>query len=397
MIVIKADRMSKYAEASQARHEDRIQRILDITDQEVMEKYGIKEETEEAEDVLYAYYNGHLDEFYIITGFNMDEFNNMFTHVEEKFTAPGRGRKPKASPRDILIILLHYLKRYPRIEELSVVFSMKPSTLQTIIAKYIPIMSEVMKKDFIEKAAEEKPAYDQRFPNCPYVVDATVQKICKPSLTFEFAKKYFSGKHYIYCLKSQVVVTIKGLAVSVISGIEGSVHDKRLFDNSIPELNKLFNLHPDIPHMIIGDKGYQEPDSQLLVTPYKGNAVDLTKEQLGFNQKLGEVRIIIENFFGRLKSRYEIMGSTYRGCHENYADIFTLCCALVNFEQIECDHPLRDSDQTFYVKLGASLNQEKQQRDEKARERRKKQAKARRKRFAHVRSSSDESSDSDSD
>ena len=379
MIEFKEEKMSKLLENLKMKQEARMQKISEITDQEIMEQLGREEPEEIEQDVIFAYLCKNPESFYTLCGFTKDEFEKLFEHLSDSLTNAGRGRKAKISPRDILLVVLYYIRRYPRVEEASSMFSLKPSTLQGIITKYIPIIADVMNKTFILQMTEMDIPYDQRFPDCGYVVDATVQEINKPGINFEEAKQYFSGKHYLYCLKSQVTVNIKGLAVHIVTGIKGATHDKKVFDDSLKELKEIINKHPDAPGKIIADKGYQETGSDILVTPFKGNSALLTREQLVFNQKLGEVRIIVENFFGRLKSRYEIMSSKYRGCHELYSNIFILCCALVNFEQIAIDHPLRESDSRFYQKFQTSIQIKIKEDKEKRKHKRKQQAKLRRK------------------
>lgn len=398
MLEIKEDKLNRWLDSVERRHEARIRNVIEVTDQEVMEQLG-KEETENPdEEALYKYFCQKTPQvFYTLTGFTREEFDRLWAHVSEPFTCPSRGRKGKIAGRDILLILLHYIRRYPRIEEMASIFSFKPSTLQGVITKYIPLMAEALRDAFITPIENADVPYDQKFPECGYVVDATVQEICKPNLDYNIAKQYYSGKHGIYCLKSQVVVNVKGLALHIVTGVNGAMHDKALFDKTKDELIAIMKKHPNQPHKILADKGYQDSSSDILVTPHKGNTADLTREQLMFNQKLGEVRIIVENFFGRLKARYEIMSDTFRGAHETYSAIFVICCALVNFEQIENDHPLRENDGKFYYKLKALVNQKREEKEARKKEKRKQQAKLRKRIFSLVGeeiSSSDESESS---
>lgn len=171
------------------------------------------------------------------------------------------------------------------------------------------------------------------------------------------------------------------MAVSIVTSIRGAKHDYNVFKKSRKQLAALFDKHPDQPHKILGDKGYQNSESDILVTPYKGNTADLTREQLIFNQNLGQVRIIVENFFGRLKSRYEIMSSVFRGGRETYENYFIICCALVNFEQIVCDHPLREDDSIFYKKMLVTMERKIKEREEEKNKKKKKQALRRKKIF----------------
>ena len=59
------------------------------------------------------------------------------------------------------------------------------------------------------------------------------------------------------------------------------------------------------------------------------------------------------------------MSDTYRGNHEAYANVFTIYCALVNFEQIECEHPLREEDRDFYVRLLVAMQQKNEEKKKK--------------------------------
>ena len=93
---------------------------------------------------------------------------------------------------------------------------------------------------------------------------------------------------------------------------------------------------------------------KLKLINHKGKAYTLTKSQLADNQIIGKTRVLVENFFGRMKNRYAIIGSLYRGDRENYENIFRLCVALTNFEIMYCKHPLRKEDGEFYAKFTTS-------------------------------------------
>lgn len=49
----------------------------------------------------------------------------------------------------------------------------------------------------------------EQFPETTFVVDSTVQIISIPVGEFQDKKDYFSGKHHIYCIKSQVITDVK--------------------------------------------------------------------------------------------------------------------------------------------------------------------------------------------
>lgn len=358
MFSFNADKVQRYTKESQKQSDEAIQQILEITPEEV-EMINSLEEEEAPKDKLYDSFSKNIDLFYSMTGFTVQEFDTLFSIVGDSLTIQGRGRKGSITPPDILILLLHYFRRYPKYEVIRSVFHIPESSFETILNKYLPLLCQSLVENFINKPKEScSIPYDQKFPNCGYIVDARVQEIYVPSRSFELAKKFFSGKHYCYCLKSQVIVTLKGQAVHVVTSINGSVHDKKVFDDSLQDFNdSVIKFHQGEPSKIIGDKGYQDNNSDILITPFKGSAGDLNHDQMKYNHELGKVRIIVENFFGRLKMRYDIMKYQYRGMHEKYEYYFLSCCALVNFEILMCDHPLREEDGEFYQKLCASIKE----------------------------------------
>jgi hypothetical protein len=64
-------------------------------------------------------------------------------------------------------------------------------------------------------------------------VDATVQKRGRPAASFEEARRYFSEKHWIFYLESRVVTNRQALALHVVTGVPGLVHDLVLFRSTI--------------------------------------------------------------------------------------------------------------------------------------------------------------------
>jgi hypothetical protein len=189
---------------------------------------------------------------------------------------------------------------------------------------------------FIESQWQNKLTSGTIFPNCGLVVDATVQKRGRPAGLFADAKKYFSGKHWIYCLKSQVLTNREGIAMHVVAGVPGSVHDLKLFKEHEPALAELIEHRAQGPTGVLADKGYCEQASShrlQLVTPVKKppNAI-LAQDHVRYNQRLASARIVVENFFGRLAAKFKIMVREWAFDDAYYRTIFEICCALVNFD-----------------------------------------------------------------
>ena len=188
---------------------------------------------------------------------------------------------------------------------------------------------------------------------------------------------------------------LNGLAVHVAAAYKGSIYDKAIFDATIDDFNEsVVSFHVDEPNQIMADKGYQDGQSQQIVSPIKGSYYTLSQEDLSFNEKLSKIRIIVENFFGRLKCRYKIIGSKFRESHDNYELFFKTCCALVNFEIIY-GHPLRDDDHDFFLKHRATLRKKIDDEINQRKEKTKSQKRRRMRRFQktyHLETDSSESS-----
>jgi hypothetical protein len=352
-----------------------MEELMTYTEEEVRIAVEQEEQMDEDDvgvpDVLYPKYKQTPSIFYSMTGFTINEFDRLYQMSEIAFIFKGRGRRTKMSPRDIMYLVLHYTRRYPRIEEMANSFTINSSTLSKLLLKAIPAASSHWSKLFINEPAMNDDIFiDHSFAETCCIVDATVQQINRPIGAFDDAKQYFSGKHHMYCLKSQVFTDMKGTAIHVHSGIPGATHDLELFRATISELDHIMQHHEGIlPYKVAGDKGYQAADINSLVTPHKGRVDTLTRPQLIFNERLNRARVVVENYFGRLKSRHAIIGSKYRNDHEHYADYFKICCALVNYEIRQCGHGLRREDGDYYRR---SLCHQKKNEEEKEKQRKEK-------------------------
>ena len=259
---------------------------------------------------------------------------------------------------------------------MSAYFGIKVSTLQKIILRSIMAASKQIKKIYIDALpSDDLPSWEP-FPECTLIVVATVQEIPRPFGTFEEVKVWYSGKHEMYCLKSQVVINRAGLAVHIVSSIPGSIHDITILKDSLSGIDEFLTQFPHEGKKILADKGYVCTElSGRLITPFKGRA--LTHDQIKFNEKLSKTRIKVENFFGRLKNCFLIILEKYREYRSVYGDIFVLCAGLLNFQIGVLNKPLNKNDHDFFCRHIALVHLDSQRRREREAERRKKQKQAR--------------------
>ena len=144
------------------------------------------------------------------------------------------------------------------------------------------------------------------FPQCAGAIDGSRIPISAPELNHT---DYYSRKGW-YSMVVQAVV-IMNVFHDVCVGWPGSVHDARIFINSIIYKRitdyKILEcvgrtiLGRNIPPCIIGDSAY--PIQPWLMKPFSGVS-SLTPQQKHFNYRLSRARIVVENAFGRLKVRW---------------------------------------------------------------------------------------------
>jgi hypothetical protein len=110
--------------------------------------------------------------------------------------------------------------------------------------------------------------------------------------------EYFCHKQF-YSINTQAVVDSKGLFINIFVGFPGSVHDTRVLKNSPIYKNRMF---PPESFYLMGDGGYPcitEPIA--IVTPFRDPTCPKKKK---FNHHFSKGRIVVEQAFGRLKTRW---------------------------------------------------------------------------------------------
>jgi len=133
------------------------------------------------------------------------------------------------------------------------------------------------------------------------------------------------------------------------SGVPGSVHDVTIARETIDDLTRLLqkteaeaeDTDEEDTWAFMGDSGYQGLQHTVrAVLPQKRRpGHELTRAQKRFNTNLSSVRVVCENYYGRLKKKFRIMVDKYRGAREEYEHVFKACAALTNFDIQH--HPLR--------------------------------------------------------
>jgi hypothetical protein len=107
----------------------------------------------------------------------------------------------------------------------------------------------------------------------------------------------FFNRKKCYSIQVQAIVNHKGIFTNYLIGWPGSVHDARVYTNSLFYTNRNEFIKDD--DVILGDSAY--PISSFLISPFR---TPQTQKQKDFNYIHSKHRIVVEHAFGRLKARF---------------------------------------------------------------------------------------------
>lgn len=97
---------------------------------------------------------------------------------------------------------------------------------------------------------------------------------------------------------------------------------------NLPEPRPLPGSNIDVPYVFLGDGAFAL--HRNLMKPYPGNHDRLSPERI-FNKKLSGSRVVVENTFGILATKFRIFKSPIELCPEKASVITMTCILLHNF------------------------------------------------------------------
>lgn len=173
----------------------------------------------------------------VITGFECDDFLGLFEVVQEALSVTtGRGRRTRISHHDKLLMTLCYLKHYETLDKMKETFHLSVSHLKRVVDTTIEAIEPVLYQKYVVEVEPTLPEEDDDFPMARYVMDVTFQPIWTPLGTYNERKRWYSGKHKQYGIKSQCLHDRRGRVMHIVSGVHGSVHDLTIARESIDEV-----------------------------------------------------------------------------------------------------------------------------------------------------------------
>ena len=211
-------------------YEEREQNTIEVAESQIegQEQLDIAEENHVP--ALVSWENLSTDDVRCktITGFTCEEFLLLYELCGESIPENiGRGRHSRFTKQDKLLMVLCYVKHYETVDKMKDTFIISKPQLHKILEDTMNAITPILYGEYVDGILnyveeEEEP---EVFPEARFVMDVKFQQIWTPIGTFNEQKRFFSGKHKAYGLKSQCLHNRLGFVLHCVSGIPGAVHD----------------------------------------------------------------------------------------------------------------------------------------------------------------------------
>uniref|UniRef100_A0A672GHH6 DDE Tnp4 domain-containing protein n=1 Tax=Salarias fasciatus TaxID=181472 RepID=A0A672GHH6_SALFA len=240
----------------------------------------------------------------------------------------------RAVPVELRVgICIWRLATHLKYRSISHLFGVGLSTCCLIKHEVVTAINKILKPKYIRHptAAEMRVIVQGfrdkwHFPQVAGAIDGTHINIRAPS---ENSASYYNRKGD-YSITLQAVVDHRMRLWDINVGRAGKIHDARVFALSSLYERETFE-GVEVPLALLGDSAY--PLLPWLMKPYPEGA-GVTTDQISFNFRLSQSRMVVERAFGRLKGRWRCL---LKVCDDHItfvSQIVSACCVLHNFLEI---------------------------------------------------------------
>ncbi|XP_065091624.1 putative nuclease HARBI1 [Ochlerotatus camptorhynchus] len=256
--------------------------------------------------------------------FIIDKYkSSTFGHVNE-----GKGRKG-ITPKNQILAFLWFSANKNSYREVCTLFDMAESTfcnhLNSILDFFYDISKHIIKFPETEDGKERVAANFKKiskFDNVLGCIDGSYVSIRKPAKKI---KSTYVNRHDMLSITLQGVCDANKSFMDICVGSPSKIHDSRIFT-----LSPLSDDLPQICHQkfhLLGDAAY--PLREYLLTPYRNDG-RMNQKKRKYNLKHAQTRVLIENAFGLLKTRFRQLMRLDFFFVERMCKFVTACCVLHN-------------------------------------------------------------------
>ncbi|CAG8710521.1 691_t:CDS:1, partial [Dentiscutata heterogama] len=169
---------------------------------------------------------------------------------------------------------------------------------------------------------------------------------------------YFTRKRR-YAIHLQAVVDHKGIFINYDLGYPASVHDAKVFRNS--SLYRCRNQLFEGNDYVLADSAY--PISLNIIPSFKNPSGPDKDRQNLFNKKHSKSRVVVEQAFGRLKNRFQLLKELRTRNTKIASDLIEISLILHNLLERNEDEWDEPSEQILMHRMQYNDNDNNSQRD----------------------------------
>ena len=223
------------------------------------------------------------------------------------------GEKSKLpTSRHKLLFILFYFKSYPTQEVMGFVFALSQPQVCEWVKRLTPLLGAVLGRMLLLPA--DMAALLAETPELLLLIDGTKRPIRQPK-DKEDQKTNYSGKKKSHRLKNLLVTTGDERVVYLGPTSPGSMHDKKLADES-----GLIFPPGSVVVQDTGFQGYQALGAKTTLQPKKKpRSRELSASEKARNQLLGHYRVGVEHVLSGIK-RFRIVFDAFRNLRRGLVD-----------------------------------------------------------------------------
>ena len=278
--------------------------------------------------------------FHRLTGFSATWFNDLWMDVKDELAEKGqaRGKQPAVCNKDAVLAIVIMYTAADTPSMLAPIFHQNHEKLLSAITRIRPLLNAALVKRHVRFVGAMRPPLPDQQAGVPddlddiaLAVDATPFEVHRPNCRFEEAKICYDVHHQMYALKKEVAVQANGRHYAVFwgRGFVGKTHDMKEHYDRAKDYTKYLTLLPEeteyFPDNTTGywsialDSGY----IGTVDVPYQRRVIPKPSTVLGHSQRqriqrLKKKRVVVEQFFGRMKETMHFTAHCYPFDHAHF-------------------------------------------------------------------------------